>query len=108
MIEMGDLREVIGEELIEFYGHILSLPNIQIRGIGTNLNCLSGIMPTQDKLIQLSLYKQLIEAKFNIEIPWVSGGTSVAIPLILKNARPMAVNHFRIGKRYFFKRSLHR
>jgi hypothetical protein len=26
-------------------------------------------MPTQDKLIQLSLYKQLIEAKFNIEIP---------------------------------------
>jgi predicted amino acid racemase len=65
-----------GEELIEFYGHILSLPNIQIRGIGTNLNCLSGIMPTQDKLIQLSLYKQLIEAKFNIEIPWVSGGTS--------------------------------
>jgi predicted amino acid racemase len=33
-------------------------------------------MPTQDKLIQLSLYKQLIEAKFNIEIPWVSGGTS--------------------------------
>jgi hypothetical protein len=36
-------------------------------------------MPTQDKLIQLSLYKQLIEAKFNIEIPWVSGGT-VAIP----------------------------
>jgi hypothetical protein len=29
----------------------------------------------QDKLIQLSLYKQLIEAKFNIEIPWVSGGT---------------------------------
>jgi hypothetical protein len=28
-------------------------------------------MPYQDKLIQLSLYKQLIEAKFNIEIPWL-------------------------------------
>jgi predicted amino acid racemase len=64
-------------------------------------------MPTQDKLIQLSLYKQLIEAKFNIEI-WVSGGTSVAIPLILKNARPMAVNHFRIGEHYFLQRSIHR
>jgi predicted amino acid racemase len=34
MIEMGDLREVMGEELIEFYGKILSLPNIEIRGIG--------------------------------------------------------------------------
>lgn len=107
MIEMGDLREgVMGEELIEFYGNILSLPNIKIRGIGTNLNCLSGIMPTQDKLIQLSLYKQLIEAKFNISIPWVSGGTSVAIPLILKNARPMAVNHFRIGEALFFGKDL--
>jgi hypothetical protein len=44
-------------------------------------------MPTQDKLIQLSLYKQLIEAKFNIEILgfW---RYFVAIPLILKNARP--------------------
>lgn len=107
MIEMGDLREgVMGEELITFYGEILKLPNIEVTGIGTNLNCLSGVMPTQDKLIQLSLYKQLIEAKFNIPIPWVSGGTSVAIPLILKNARPMAVNHFRVGEALFFGKDL--
>lgn len=107
MIEMGDLREgVMGEELVAFYGKVLSLPNIEISGIGTNLNCLSGVMPTQDKLIQLSLYKQLIEAKFNIQIPWVSGGTTVAVPLILKNARPMAVNHFRIGEALFFGKDL--
>lgn len=107
MIEMGDLREgVLGEELIQFYQQVFSLPNITISGIGTNLNCLSGVMPTQDKLIQLSLYKQLIEAKFNVEIPWVSGGTSVAVPLLLQNARPMAVNHFRIGEALFFGKDL--
>ena len=107
MIEMGDLREgVLGEELMNFYEQIFSLPNIKISGIGTNLNCLSGVMPTQDKLIQLSLYKQLIEAKFNVLIPWVSGGTSVAIPLMLKNARPMAVNHFRVGEALFFAKDL--
>ena len=107
MIEMGDLREgVLGENLIDFYSQISNLPNIEIRGIGTNLNCLSGVMPTQDKLIQLSLYKQLIEAKFNIHIPWVSGGTSVALPLLLKNARPMEVNHFRIGEALFFGKDL--
>ena len=62
MIEMGDLREgVLGEELLNFYEQVFSLSNIEIRGIGTNLNCLSGVMPTQDKLIQLSLYKQLID-----------------------------------------------
>jgi len=96
----------MGEELIQFYGEVLKQPNIEVRGIGTNLNCLSGVMPTQDKLIQLSLYKQLIEAKFNVQIPWVSGGTSVAVPLILKNARPMAVNHFRIGEALFFGKDL--
>lgn len=107
MIEMGDLREgVMGEDLIAFYEEVLKLANIEIRGIGTNLNCLSGVMPTQDKLIQLSLYKQLIEAKFNVHIPWVSGGTSVAVPLIIKNARPMAVNHFRIGEALFFGKDL--
>ncbi|BCY29028.1 alanine/ornithine racemase family PLP-dependent enzyme [Flavobacterium okayamense] len=107
MIEMGDLREgVLGEELLSFYEQIFSLSNLEIIGIGTNLNCLSGVMPTQDKLIQLSLYEQLIEAKFNVKIPWVSGGTSVAIPLLLKNARPMAVNHFRIGEALFFGKDL--
>ena len=107
MIEMGDLREgVMGEDLITFCGEVLKLPNIEIRGIGTNLNCLNGVMPTQDKLIQLSLYKQLIEAKFGITIPWVSGGTSVAIPLILRNARPMAVNHFRGGEALFFGKDI--
>ena len=107
MIEMGDLREgVLGEELMSFYEQVFSLPNIEIRGIGTNLNCLSGVMPTHDKLIQLSLYKQLIEVKFNVEISWVSGGTSVAVPLMLKNIRPMAVNHFRVGEALFFGKNL--
>jgi ornithine racemase len=66
MIEMGDLREgVMGEHLIDFYERVFKLPNIEVIGLGTNLNCLNGIMPTHDKMIQLSLYKQLIEVKFN-------------------------------------------
>lgn len=107
MIEMGDLREgVMGHELLEFYGEIFHLPNIEVVGIGTNLNCLYGVMPSQDKLIQLSLYKQLIEAKFNQKIPYVSGGTSVTIPLLLKNLRPSGINHFRIGETLYFGNNL--
>lgn len=103
MIEMGDLREgVLGEHLMEFYEKILHLPNINIVGLGTNLNCLNGIMPSQDKLIQLSLYKQLIEAKFDIEIPWISGGTSVTVPLLIKQQLPKQINHFRVGEVLFF------
>lgn len=103
MIELGDLREgILGENVIEFYSQIFKLPNIEVIGLGTNLNCLHGVMPSQDKLIQLSLYEQLIEAKFNRKIPWVSGGTSVTIPLLLKNMRPLGINHFRVGEILYF------
>jgi predicted amino acid racemase len=107
MIEMGDLREgVLGEQLLEFYGKIFDLPNIKIVGLGTNLNCLYGVMPSQDKLIQLSLYKQLIEAKFNRKIEWVSGGTSVVFPLLLNRQLPKGINHFRIGEMLYFGNNL--
>ena len=107
MVEMGDLREgVMGDELIEFYAGVFELPHISIIGLGTNLNCLNGIMPTQDKLIQLCLYKQLIESRFNKQIPWVTGGTTVTIPLLLKKQLPKGVNHFRVGEALFFGKDL--
>ncbi|WPP50532.1 alanine/ornithine racemase family PLP-dependent enzyme [Catalinimonas niigatensis] len=103
MIETGDLREgVMGEHLIDFYSKVFELPSIEIIGIGTNLNCLHGVMPSQDKLIQLSLYKQIIELKFNRDIPWISGGTSVTIPLIMNKQIPRGVNHFRVGETLYF------
>lgn len=107
MVEMGDLREgVMGDELMDFYAQVFDLPNIEIIGLGTNLNCLNGIMPTQDKLIQLCLYKQLIEVRFKKKIPWVTGGTSVTIPLLLKKQLPKGMNHFRVGEALFFGKDL--
>ncbi len=107
MIELGDLREgVMGDHLVEFYASIINLPNIEITGIGSNLNCLHGVMPSEDKLIQLSLYKQLVEAKFNISIPWVTGGTSVVVPLLFQRMVPKGINHFRIGEMLFFGNNL--
>lgn len=107
MIEMGDLREgVMGDHVLDFYEKVFLLPNIEIIGIGTNLNCLNGILPNQDKLIQLCLYKQLIEMKFNRKIPWISGGTSVTLSLLLKKQIPAGVNHFRIGEALFFGNDL--
>lgn len=103
MVETGDLREgVMGDHLVDFYAKIFDLPNIDVIGLGTNLNCLNGVMPSSDKLIQLSLYKQIIELKFNKEIPWVSAGTSVTIPLMLHKQLPKGVNHFRVGETLFF------
>jgi ornithine racemase len=103
MVETGDLREgVLGDQIVDFYEQIFDLPNIEIIGLGTNLNCLNGVLPSKDKLIQLSLYKQIIELKFNQKIPWVSAGTSVTIPLINTKQLPKGVNHFRVGETLYF------
>lgn len=107
MIEMGDLREgVMREDLLHFYEKIFRLPGIEVIGLGTNLNCLHGVMPDTDKLIQLSLYKQIIELTFKRTIPLVSGGTTVTIPLLLRNQLPAGVNHFRVGEALFFGKNL--
>ena len=103
MIELGDLREgVMGEAFVDFYRKVFKLPKISVVGIGANLNCLYGVMPSEDKYIQLSLYKELIKAYFNVDIQWISGGTSVVLPMFFKNQLPPAVNHFRIGEALFF------
>lgn len=102
MIELGELREgVMRNDLVEFYSNVFHLPNIEVIGIGTNLSCLYGVLPNHDKLIQLSLYKQLLEAKFNRKIDYVSGGTSVTIPLLFQNLLPEGINHFRVGESLF-------
>ncbi len=102
MIELGELREgVLGEDIIDFYRSVFKLENIKVVGIGANLSCLYGVLPNHDKLIQLSLYEQLIEAKFNKQIPYVSGGSSVTIPLIFQNLLPKGINHFRVGETLF-------
>ncbi len=102
MIELGELREgVMREDFVEFYGKVFKLKNIEVVGIGTNLSCLYGVLPNHDKLIQLSLYEQLIEAKFDKQIPYVSGGSSVTIPLIFQNLLPRGINHFRVGETLF-------
>ncbi|OFX72072.1 MAG: amino-acid racemase [Bacteroidetes bacterium GWE2_29_8] len=102
LIELGELREgVLREEFVDFYYNVFNLPNIEVVGIGTNLSCLYGVLPNHDKLIQLSLYKQLVEEKFNKKIPMVSGGSSVTIPLIFQKLLPKGVNHFRVGESLF-------
>ncbi len=102
MIDLGELREgVMREDFLRFYEEVFQLENIDVIGLGTNLSCLYGILPNSDKLIQLSLYKQLVEEKFNKKIPLISGGSSVTIPLIENSLLPRGINHFRIGETLF-------
>ena len=103
MIESGELREgVVQHELIHFYGRVLNMPNIKVIGLGTNLTCMNGILPSHGKLKRLEYYKKLIEEQYGTTLPILSGGASVTIPLIFQNQLPESINHFRVGETLFF------
>src|SRR5690554_2924052 len=103
MIEMGELREGVNrEDLISFYEKVFNLPYIDVIGIGSNLGCMYGVEPTYDKLLQLSLYKELISTKFNKNLELISGGSSITLPLVENGVVPKDINHFRIGEAAFF------
>ncbi len=103
MVELGELREGVNrDDLFDFYKRIFNFSNIEVVGLGSNLGCMYGVEPTYDKLLQLSLYKQLIESKHNAKLDLISGGSSITLPLIENKTIPSDINHFRIGEAAFF------
>lgn len=103
MVELGELREGVNrDDLSGFYEKVFNLSNIKVVGLGSNLGCMYGVEPTYDKLMQLNLYKELIEAKYGEKLELVSGGSSITLPLIENGTIPKDINHFRIGEAVFF------
>jgi len=102
MIELGDLREgILPGSLIEFYEHVFKLDHVEVLGIGANLGCLAGIVPTIDQMMQLVLYRELLELKFGHSLPMISAGSSAVLPMLLEGRVPEPINHFRIGEAVF-------
>jgi predicted amino acid racemase len=102
MIELGDLREgILPGSLIGFYEHVFKLDHVEVLGIGANLGCLAGIVPTVDQMMQLVLYRELLELKFGYSLPMISAGSSAVLPMLLEGRVPKRINHFRIGEAVF-------
>ena len=100
MIDLGDLREGIfdDDELYSTIESILKLDRIMIKGIGVNLTCYGGVIPTRKTLQQLVDYKQKIEEKFKIYLEIISGGNSSNIDLLLNDEIPDGINNIRLGE----------
>ena len=103
MIEMGELREGVNEDdTLDFFEKIYQLPNIKIAGIGSNLGCMYGIVPDVEKFETIIDLKRKIEKKFQVDVPLISAGTSITLPMLEKGDLPKEINHFRVGEAAFF------
>jgi ornithine racemase len=102
MVELGELREgVLPGALLSFFRASLRLPNIDIVGIGANIGCLSGTVPTIEQLSPLELYRRLLELEFDVRLPLLSAGSSVVLAALLQGNVPKEINHYRIGEAAF-------
>ncbi len=100
MFDLGDLREGIYYQVdyIPMVKQILELKHINLYGIGTNLTCYGGLIPSFDVYKKLETIKQVIEKTFNIQITLISGGNSSSIQMIVDHQFPTFINNLRIGE----------
>ncbi|WP_298775505.1 alanine/ornithine racemase family PLP-dependent enzyme [uncultured Shewanella sp.] len=102
MVELGDLREgLMTEDLMAFIEKIIFLPNIILKGIGTNLACRYGISPDNTNMSQLSDLADAIEKKFDIQLDIISGGNSATLNWAFNNVSKTRVNQLRLGEAVF-------
>lgn len=99
MVELGDRREgIMPDDLLMVVGETLRLPNIVLKGIGTNLACRNGISPDVKNMAELSALADLIEATFEIKLDLVSGGNSANVDWGLSESPPGRINNLRLGE----------
>ncbi|ONN27898.1 alanine racemase [Thermosipho affectus] len=99
MIDVGDLREGVWFEnackTIENIAKKLKMAKLS--GIGTNVGCFGGILPTKDNLNTLVGIKKYLDDKLNTNLK-ISGGSTVTLKLIESGELPEKINQFRIGE----------
>lgn len=99
MVELGDLREgIMPGDLEDSVRQTLRLPNIALRGIGTNLACRSGVSPDIRNMAELSALAESIEATFDLKLDIVSGGNSGNLVWAFSGADTGRINSLRLGE----------
>ena len=101
MLDVGDLREGVDNipELVELAKLCEQLPNLRLRGVGTNLACMNGVLPSWENLTFLVEGAEAVEAAIGRKLDIISGGSSINL-LLLKDgisAMPPRINHLRLG-----------
>lgn len=99
MLDLGDLREGYydDESLFESIEEIIRLKGVKLVGIGTNLTCYGGVIPTKEILRKLASLEKEIEEKYNIDLEIISGGNSSTVHL-LEDDKIDRVNNVRLGE----------
>ncbi|MDJ0848028.1 MAG: alanine/ornithine racemase family PLP-dependent enzyme [Myxococcota bacterium] len=99
MVDLGDLREgVWPDDVVPFVREVLAIDGVTLVGLGANLTCYGGVIPSERNMARLVERVEAVEEAFGIHLPWISGGNSSALSLVAEGRMPPRINHLRIGE----------
>jgi len=99
MVDLGDLREgVLAEDAPRVAKEMARVPGVEIRGVGVNLACYGGVIPTREKMEDLLRVKTAAERAVGRPLMTVSGGNSANMMLVMGDEMPSGITELRIGE----------
>ena len=101
MADLGDLREGFWnrQELIDTAVEIeRDLPHLELAGVGTNLTCFGSVKATPEKMRELLEIASQVEKAVGRKLPYVCGGASSSLHMVLDGTMPAGVNLLRLGE----------
>ena len=99
MVDVGDLREgVWPDRAVEVVKGASKFANIEVIGLGANLACYGGVIPTAENMHMLVQIRDDCRKATGLPLNILSGGNSANLPLLASGGMPKEINHFRIGE----------
>ena len=99
MVDVGDLREgVLKEHVLATAAQIKTLPGVRLVGLGTNMGCYGGVLPSCENLGVLIVLRELLERHLGYELKVISGGGTSSLLLLEQGLMPPGINQLRIGE----------
>lgn len=107
MVDLGDLREGVWDErIVETVVAASKFDGLRVRGIGANLACYGGVVPSEANMGRLVQLLGAAREASGLELEIVSGGNSSALPMLAAGTMPREVNHFRTGESVILGRNV--
>ncbi|MGA1866721.1 MAG: alanine/ornithine racemase family PLP-dependent enzyme [Thermoplasmatota archaeon] len=99
MVEMGDLREGFPrDDILQIVEPITNMKGLSLHGMGMNLACFGGVVPTDEKVEEFEELVEDVENRIGMELEMISSGNSANIPLLTEGHAHGRTNNLRIGE----------
>lgn len=110
MVDLGDLREGFwprhepwtglrgGNSLDEALEIASGLEGLRVVGVGTNLACFGGVIPTPEKMVELVAIADRAGDVLGRPLDVVSGGNSASMGMLIEGRMPRGITEVRLGE----------